>query len=132
VKRPAEVTLVAIYYAGFSVVLLGVLGWQTVMHPPSAGWIDAAPPLLFCLLIAVIPAVISVGLWILDDAARIGSVILAIIHGIVTIVWLSRMPTMKIVLPWIRLVIDGAIVLCMVRPGVQRAFKWRMTELRLR
>lgn len=130
-KRPIDVTLSAIYYAGFSAVLIAVLFWQLLVHGTQERWFDALFPILFMLLLSLIPAVISLGLWILDDAARIASVIFAFLHIMLTAVYIGHVPSSKAFLPVSRIGLDLLIILAMFRPGVRRAFQWEAAELRL-
>src|SRR5215831_8100656 len=122
VNRPIDVTLSAIYYAGFSTLLIAVLFWQLLVHGTRERWFDALFPVLFMLVLSLIPAVISLGLWTLDNAARIGSLIFAFLHIIVTAVHIGHIPTSRILLPATRIALDLLIIVAMVRPGVRRAF----------
>jgi cytochrome c biogenesis factor len=130
-SRPIDVTLSAIYYAAFSAVLIAVLFWQLLAHGTQERWFNAVFPILFMLLLSLIPAVISLGLWTLDNAARIGSVMFAFLHIIVTSVYLTHVSGSRTFLPVLRIGLDLLIIVAMLRPGVRRAFRWEPAELRL-
>ena len=130
-RRPTDVTLTALYYAGFSVMLISVLFWQLLAHGTRERRFDALFPVLFLLLLSLIPRVISLGLWTMDNAARIGSIVFALLHVMVTCGYLSHLPTSRYSVPIIRIGIDVLIILVMVRPGVRRAFRWQPVELSL-
>lgn len=127
-KRPIEVTLAALYYAGFALVLVIVLLYQ--VGEIRERWIDAVFPVAFCFLAAFIPAVIALGLWTLDSAARISAVIFALLHLLVTIAYLTKLPTLPF-LPCFRIAIDCLLIVAMRRPAVTRAFRAHSHRIQL-
>ena len=112
-KRPLDVTLASLYYAGFASLLIVVLLSQiTEIHER---WIDAVFPVAFCFLIAFIPAVIALGLWTLDSSARIAAVMFALIHIVTTIAYMAKLPRIAVV-PCLRIILDCVVILAMYRP----------------
>ena len=130
-RRPTDVTLTALYYAGFSAVLIFVLLWQLLIHGTRERWFDALFAVLFFFALSLVPTVISLGLWTLDNAARLGSIMFAFLHVIVTCAHLTHLPSSRYSLPITRIGIDVLIIVAMVRPGVHRAFKCQSIELGL-
>lgn len=120
-RRPAEVSAVAIYHVLFSVLLVGTLAGQAAFHPPSAGWLDAAPVLLMMLFVSLVPAVLAYGLWIMDEGARIIAIIFTALHLISTVVYLRHVPDLW--RPWARLALDAVIIAILASPTVRRAFR---------
>ena len=69
-KRPLDVGLIVLYFAVFSAVLLGILLWQWAAGHIHASWQEKIFVLPICFLLALLPGVLSLGLWMLDNAAR--------------------------------------------------------------
>lgn len=120
-RRPGGVLAIAVYQLLFSAVLLATVASQAVIHHPSDGWLYAAPVLLMMIFVSVLPAVFAYGLWIMDEGARIASVIFTILHAISTVVYLQHAPTFW--RPWTRLAIDAAIVAYLFLRSTRRAFR---------
>lgn len=120
-KRPRGVTAIAAYHALFSALLLGRLAWQAIVHRPAAGWLDAAPVLLMLLFLALIPAVLCIGLWIMDEGARIAVIVFTLLHMITTVLYLEHSPGLW--RPWARMGMDVAIVAVLMLPSIRRAFR---------
>ena len=120
-QRPGEVTAISIYHALFSAVLVGVLFWQGATHPPSDGWLYAAPVLVMLLFVSLVPAVIAYGLWIMDSGARIGCLILTVLHALATLAYLQH--ALGYWRPWARLALDAAILTVLMLPRIRRAFE---------
>lgn len=129
-KRPLDVTLSSIYYAGFSLVLIGMLVGQIASGGIHEHWTDAVFPVAFCFVLAIIPGVVALGLWTLDGAARIGSVVFAFLHLVVTFAFLSRLSGVHM-LPYARIVLDCLLIAAMFRPEVRRAFQVQGQGIRL-
>jgi hypothetical protein len=129
-KRPLDVTLSSIYYAGFSAVLIGILLWQIASGGIHERWTDAVFPVAFCFVLAMIPGVVALGLWTLDGAARIGSVVFAFLHLVVTFAFLSKLSGVHI-LPYARIVLDCLLIAAMFRPEVRKAFQVHSEGVRL-
>jgi len=129
-KRPVAVTLSSVYYAGFSVVLISMLLWQIASGGIHERWTDAVFPVAFCFVLAVIPGVVALGLWTLDGGARIGSIVFALLHLIVTMAFLSKVSGGHIV-PYVRIGVDCLLVAIMFRPDVRRAFQLQAEGIRL-
>jgi len=72
-RRPLDVALIAIYFAGFSSVLVWLIVYQLLAHRIHMPWQDKIVLLPFTLLIAIIPATIALGLWVMDNAARLAA-----------------------------------------------------------
>lgn len=122
-KRPLAVTLVSLYYAGFSGVLVGLLVWQVASGKVHSRWSDAAFPLAFALMLAIIPGVIALGLWVMDNAARFAAILVAIVHGIATLHWAAHPLFGWQWLPPLRIAIDVAIIVALSQPSMRRAFR---------
>lgn len=131
IERPLDVTLSSTYFALFSLALLGVLVWQLASHAINARWSEAAIPLAFAFVIALIPGAIALGLWVLDSAARVIAIVFAALHALTCVALLSN-PGHSHVLPAMRLLLDAAVVVCLCRPAVRQAFKWQTIEVSLR
>ena len=131
-RRPLDVVLAAIYYAGFSAVLLGILLWQWAGGHIHATWQEKIVVLPICFLLAILPGVLAVGLWLLDNAALIGAVLFALMHTIAELALLSNPHIPSRAFAVFRIVLNGVIIACLGRPGVRRAFKWNPVELTLR
>lgn len=119
-RRPFGVTAIAIYHALFSVVLVGTLVWQGFTHHPSDGWLYAAPVIAMMLFLALVPAVICVGLWLMDNGARVGCLIFTLLHMLSTIAYLQHAPALW--RPWARLALDAVIVVVLMLPRIRRSF----------
>ncbi len=120
-KRPRGVVAIAAYHVIFSVVLLGILVWQSASHHPSDGWVFAAPVLGMLFFLCLAPAVLAYGLWIMDDGARIGTIIFTILHAISTVVYIQHTPGLW--LPWGRLAVDGAILAYLFFRSTRQSFE---------
>ena len=120
-NRPLEVTAIALYHGLFSAALLATLMWQGLTHPPSDGWIVAAPVIAMLALVSFIPAVICLGLWVMDDAARIAAIIFTISHLLLTGAWLQH--TAVHWLPCARIAVDVLIIVVLVLPRIKLAFE---------
>ncbi len=112
---------IAVYHAGFSLVLLGVLLWQTLTHHPSDGWLYAAPVLIMLTFLSVVPAVIAYGLWIMDNGARIACVVFTVLHALTTAAYLQHAAAFW--RPWSRLTLDALILIVLLLPRIRRAFE---------
>jgi len=129
-KRPLDVTLSSIYYAGFSVVLISILLWQIASGGIHEHWTDAVFPVAFCFVLAIIPGVVALGLWTLDGAARIGSIVFALLHLLVTLAFLSKLSGIH-VLASARILLDCLLIAVMFRPEVRKAFLVQGEGIRL-
>ena len=135
-RRPLDVSLVAIYFGLFSATLLGILLWQIlgqhIGHRIHAPWQDQILILPLCFLLAVLPAVLALGLWVQDNAARIGAILFVLLHSALEIAWFSspRIPSKAFTV--FRILLNAAIVICLSRPGVRKAFTWQPVKIELR
>jgi len=120
-RRPGEVTVISVYHVLFSLVLVGVLFWQGVTHHPSDGWWYAAPVIVMLLFVALVPAVIAYGLWIMDEGARIACLIFTLLHALTTVAYLQHAPGYW--RPWTRLALDAVIITVLMLPRIRRAFE---------
>ncbi|HYX67944.1 MAG TPA: hypothetical protein VE825_02335 [Terriglobales bacterium] len=121
--RPLDLTLVALYHAAFSAVLLGVIAWQCLFHPPTAAWTDSLPVILMMLFASLIPAVLCLGLWLMDSGARIGALLFTLFHILLTAAWISSDSAPNLLRPGLRIAFDLWILYVLLRPGVRRAFQ---------
>ena len=92
----------------FSAVLLGTLVVQAATHRPADGWLYAAPVIAMMFFVSLVPAVLAYGLSLMDNGARVATVIFTLLHAISTVLYLEHTPTYW--RPWTRLAIDAFIV----------------------
>ena len=131
-RRPWDVVAIAGYYAAFSLVLLGMIAWQMISHQIHAYWTEKILVLPFAFLLALLPGVIALGLWVLDNAARILAMLFAVAHAFSTIAWLSQPHVPSRTFSVFRIAVDIAIVVCLNRPAVRKAFHWQPVSFSLR
>lgn len=131
-RRPLDVTLIAIYFAGFSAVLLAILCFQLLGHRIHMPWQDRIVILPFALLLAILPATVALGLWAMDNAGRVGAIILALIHAASEVALLSHPLIPSRAFTLFRILLDVVIMVCLCRPGVRTAFKWQPIGFSLR
>src|SRR5512146_661157 len=124
-KRPLDVGFIAFYFAVFSAVLLAILLWQWAVGHIHASWQEKIIVLPICFLLALLPGVLSLGLWMLDNAARIAAILFALLHAIAEIAFLSNLHVPSRAFTFARIVLDLVIVCCLCRTGVRRAFNWQ-------
>jgi hypothetical protein len=91
---------------------------------------DALFPVAFCLLPALIPAVIALGLWTLDSAARIAGMLFALIHVLITVAWMSRLPEAKWFFPSLRIALDCLILTSLLRSAVSSCIPMAINQAR--
>lgn len=120
-RRPGEVTAIAVYHALFSVVLLSALLWQAVTHHPADGWLYAAPVVAMLLFVSLVPAVIAYGLWLMDNGARIACLIFTLLHALTTIAYLQHAGAVW--RPWARLGLDATMISLLMLPRIRRSFE---------
>jgi len=119
--RPLPVAIVSAYHAIFCGVLLYVIASQ-LQHITSS-WTEAFFPVLFVIFAAIIPGVIALGLWVLDDSARYFAVFFSLLHGLGNYAMVSTGR-----LPWAarpigRIGLDILIVGILVCHRIKRAFR---------
>ena len=119
--KPLPVILASAYHAIFCSALLYVIASQ-LPHVTSP-WTEAFFPILFMFLVALIPGVIALGLWVLDGAARYLAIVFSLIHGLGNYALLSNGR-----LPWSawpvgRIGVDILIIGILVSPPIRRAFR---------
>jgi hypothetical protein len=103
-----------------------------VGHRIHAPWQDQIIVLPLCFLLALLPAVLALGLWVQDNAARIGAILFVLLHSALEIAWFSspRIPYKAFTV--FRILLNAAIVICLSRPGVRKAFTWQPVRISLR
>ncbi len=131
-NRPLPVTLIAGYFWVFSGVLIAILFWQVAMHRIHSGVVEKLIVLCGCFLVALLPGVLGFGLWLLDNAARIGAVMFALLHAISEVAFLSNLHIPSRAFTWFRILLDGAIILCLIHPKVRAAFRLKPVEFSIR
>jgi len=119
--KPSPVILASAYHAIFCCALLYVITSQ-LPHVTSP-WTEAFFPILFMFLVAIIPGVIALGLWVLDDSARYLAIVFSLIHGLGNYPLLSNGQ-----LPWSawpvgRIGVDILIIGILVSPPIRHAFR---------
>jgi len=127
-RLPAEVVVVGAYQCIFSTVLLGLLIFQ--LPRITEHWTDALPAVAICALIALIPGALGFGLFLLDNAARWGTLVFSIAHALLA--W--RRISIGVVHPthpFIRIAFDAFIIAALVRPTIIRRFMPSRVELKL-
>jgi hypothetical protein len=130
-RRPLAVVLIAIYHAGFSAFLFGLLLWQIATHQIHATVAEKAVVLPFTFLIAMLPGVLGFGLWMLDNAARLGVILFTLLHAISEIAYLSNAQIPSRAFTVFRIGLDVLMILCLCSPGVRTACKWQSAGLNL-
>lgn len=131
-RRPLDVVLIAIYFAGFSAVLLGILVWQLGAHHIHATWLEKMVVLPILFLIAMLPGVLAAGLWMLDNAARIASILFALLHAVGEFAFLANLHIPSRSFTVLRIALDAVIIACLCRRGVRNAFQWKPMNISLR
>jgi hypothetical protein len=129
-SRPLAVTLIALYHALFSFVILGVLIWQ--LPRVKAPRLEACIPVLIDFFIALIPCVIAVGLWVLDDVARFLAMLLSLLHALGNCALISTRHLGWELRPVSRIALDIVIIGVLSLPAMRRAFRPPKVELKLR
>ena len=128
--RPLAVTLIALYHAILSCIIVAVLVWQLPrMRTP---WTEAFFPVLMSLFVALIPGVIALGLWVLDDAARLMAIILSLLHALGNGALISTHHLGWTGRPVGRIVLDLVMIGILLLPSIRGAFRPLPVDLRLR
>jgi hypothetical protein len=119
--KPWSVTLIAAYHAIFCCVLLYVIVSQ--IPRITSSWTEAFFPILFMVFAAIIPGVIALGLWILDDSARYFAILFSLLHGLGNYALIStgRLPCSA--RPVGRIGIDVLIMGILVLPSIRNVFR---------
>lgn len=128
-RLPLELLIVAAYQCLFSAMLIGVVAFQ-IPHIHER-WIDAIPVLAICLFLVCLPAVFGVGLFLLDDASRIASIIFSIAHGLMACQMIQLKWPDHALVPIVRLLFDGFVIFALLRKSVRSRFKIPRQELHL-
>ena len=110
-------------------MLIGVIAFQ--IPDIHERWIDAIPVLAICLFLVSLPAVFGVGLFLLDDASRIASIVFSIAHGLTACEMIQLKWPNHAVLPILRLLLDGFVIFALARKSVRSRFKVPRQELHL-
>lgn len=119
-RKPLAILLISLYHAVFSFVLMTLLIRQLpLIQPPRS---EAFFPLLSAFFLTAIPAVISLGLWLLGDAARIMAIFLTVIHALGNLLWLLRPNGSWKPFAVGRLVLDFLIIGTLMLSAMRRAF----------
>lgn len=125
---PIEVILVAAYQCIFSAALLGILIFQVPRI--TEHWTDALPAVAICSLIALIPGVLGFGLFLLDNAARWGTLVFSVAHALLAWHRIS-LGGIHLTLPTIRIAFDAFIIAALARPAIIRRFIPSRVQLEL-
>lgn len=131
-RRPLAVVLITLYHVGFSAFLLGLLVWQIATHQIHATVAEKAVVLPFTFLIAILPGVLGFGLWMLDNAARLGVILFTLLHAISEIAYLSNAHVPSRAFTLVRIIWDGVMIAWLSHSSVRKAFQWQSVELSLR
>lgn len=127
-RLPAEIIVVAAYQCVFSLVLIGVLVCQ--LPQITERWTDAVPALSIAFFMATVVGVLGFGLFLLDNAARWGTLIFTIAHSLLAWHRIS-IGLVDPTLPFIRIVFDALIITALVHPASVRRFSHRPVRLNL-
>lgn len=119
--KPLPVILIAAYHAIFCCVLLCVIVIQ--LPQLRSSWTDAAFPILFMAFAAIIPGVIALGLWILDDSARYLAIVFSLLHGLGNYALLSTGRLPWTARPLGRIGLDVLIIGILIQPSIGNAFR---------
>ena len=130
-ERPLDVTLVAIYLGAFSAVLWGIISWEWLGGHIHGAWQDKLVVLPLCLLLSLLPGVIALGLWVLDNAARLGAMLFALLHAITEIAFFFKPHIPSPAFTLLRIALDALIIASLCRPGVRKVFSWDPVRLSL-
>jgi hypothetical protein len=128
-RRPAALVLIAVYHAVFSCVVLTVLIRQLPLI--KAPFSEALCPLLLAFFVALLPAAIAVGIWLLDEAARWWAIVFSLVHGLGNYAWMSSLNLGWQPLPTARIVLDVVMICVLLLPSTRRAFRPPQIELGL-
>lgn len=131
-RRPLDVTLICGYFVLLSAVLLGMILWALFTHRIHSPWQDQIFVLPVCFLIALMPVVLALGLWVQDNAARLGGIVFVLLHTGTEIVWFTNPHIPSRAFTVFRIALNLAIIFCLSRPGVRRAFRWKPVGIELR
>lgn len=129
-ERPLIVNAACLYWAGFSAYLIGKIAFQIFTFRIHESWTDAIMPVVLMLALSAFPAVVALGLWLLDDSARVLCMVFCFVHGMSCAAWMST-PGVHAAVPAGRVAVDIVIIVGMNAGTVRRAFRQRRTELRL-
>ncbi|GEM_PF-3429941 len=119
--KPLLVVLIAAYHAIFSCVLVYVIVSQ--LPRLRSPWTEAAFPVLFMVFAAIIPGVIALGLWILDDSARYFAIFFSLLHGLGNCALLATGRLQWTARPLVRIGIDILIMGILFLPSIRNAFR---------
>jgi len=125
---PAEVIVAGAYQCLFSVVLLGIIVFQ--LPRITEPWTDALPAVAICALIASIPSVLGFGLFLLDNAARWGTLVFSVAHALLAWHRISTGVT-RPTLPLIRIAFDAFIIAALMRTAIIQRFTPSRVQLKL-
>jgi hypothetical protein len=128
-ERPLDVTLIAIYLGAFSTVLWGIILFQWLGGHIHGAWPDKLLVLPLCFLLSLLPGVIALGLWVLDNAARLGAMLFALLHAIIEMGFFFKPHIHWPAFTLFRIGLDGLIIACLCRPGVRKVFSWSPVRL---
>lgn len=131
-RRPLAVLLITIYHVAFSAFLLGLILWQIATHQIHATWQEKIVVLPFTFLLAILPGVLGFGLWMLDNAARLGVILFSLLHAISGIAYLGHAHISSPAFTTLRIVWDATMILWLCHSSVRKAFRWQPVNLSLR
>ena len=123
--RPNTLIAAALYHAVFSAYAIFVLARE--LRWLHSSWSDALFPIVVCLTAAALPAVLALGLWAMDNAARYAALAFTGLHAISTILWMDH--SGRVIWPAIRLALDVAVALLLLAPPSRRACAAPMQRL---
>lgn len=125
-----EVTLIAAYQFLFSMVLVGLMIWQ--LPRVTEPWQYAFPVLIMCFALALLPGILGFGLMLRDDAARVGTQLFSLVHGLFNLEYIRRGLAPHPEFTAARILLDIVIILVLQRHSVRRIFELSPIRLDLR
>lgn len=131
-RRPLAVLLITIYHVGFSAFVLGLIIWQIAIHQIHATSQEKIIVLPFTFFIAILPGVLGFGLWMLDNAARLGVILFSLLHAISEVAYLGNAHIPSPAFTTVRIIWDATIILWLCHSSVRKAFRWEPLNFSLR
>jgi hypothetical protein len=77
------------YLFGFSVYVMGHLVAE-LAHGVREPWLQACIPVVLCLSLSAVPAIIAIGLWACDDFARMLAIGFALFDVVIVVLFAQQ------------------------------------------
>lgn len=125
-ERPLELTATAFYLIAFALYVSVHLALQAVGYGIREPWSEAWFPLVLCFVLAAVPAVIAMGVWVCDDLARMLAAAFTLFDLTVVILFAHRFGFSPF--RTAKFVCDLACLAAMFTPRVQQACRWEPAD----